>query len=308
MKKRNERRFLRAAARPVLSALVAGLLAGSALAAPGVVTADNGLRLRSASNTSSSVITLLRSGSSLEVLEAVDDSWYRVRAGQQEGYVASQYVRLTDSQTDAPTAEASSPAVDASAPAEDTGTYGFVSASTLNVRKGPGTDQAKVATLSAGAQVEILEILDGWYRIESGYVSADYVTLLDPGVTAKQAEIVAYAHKFLGCPYVLGGSGPNKFDCSGLTQYVYKQFGYTLRRTATQQLSNGVEVSKENLLPGDLVFFNNANSNKARATHVGIYIGGGEFLHASSSKVGVIISSLNTPYYTRVYTTARRIL
>jgi len=303
----NERRFLRAAARPILSVLIAGLLTGSALAAPGVVTAEDGLRLRSASSTSSSVITLLRSGSALEVLEAVGDSWYRVRAGEREGYVASQYVRLTDGET-APTDETTPPADEAPTPAEPAKTYGFGSAASLHVRKGPGTDQAKVATLSAGAQVEILETLDGWYRIEQGYVSADYVTLLDPGMTAKQAEVVAFADKFLGCPYVLGGSGPNKFDCSGLTQYVYKNFGYSIRRTATQQLDNGVEVSKENLLPGDLVFFNNANSNKARATHVGIYIGNGEFLHASSSKVGVIISSLNTPYYTRVYTTARRIL
>lgn len=303
MKRMNERRFLRAAARPVLSLLVTGMLTASCLAAPGVVTAENGLRLRAGSSTASSVITLLPSGSTLEVLEAVDDSWYRVRAGQREGYVSSQYVRMSAGTEAAPAAPAPSPA-----PAEQAKTYGFVNASTLNVRKGPGTDQAKVTSLSAGAQVEILDVLDGWYRIEKGYVSADYVTLLDPGMTAKQAEIVAYAHKFLGCRYVLGGNGPSVFDCSGLTQYVYKQFGYTIRRTATQQLDNGIEVSKENLLPGDLVFFNNANGNKARATHVGIYIGGGEFLHASSSKVGVIISSLNTPYYTRVFTTARRIL
>ena len=307
MKRMNERRFLRAAARPLTSLLAAGVLTVSSLAAPAVVTAQDGLRLRAASSTASSVLTLLPSGSALDVLEAVDDSWYRVRAGQREGYVSSQYVRLTGGDA-APSDEVTPSEPAPSAPAEDTKTYGFVNASTLNVRKGPGTDQAKVTSLSAGAQVEILEVLDGWYRIEKGYVSADYVTLLDPGMTAKQAEIVAYAHKFLGCRYVLGGSGPSVFDCSGLTQYVYKQFGYTIRRTATQQLDNGVEVSKENLLPGDLVFFNSSGSSKARATHVGIYIGGGEFLHASSSKVGVIISSLNTPYYTRVYTTARRIL
>jgi len=307
MKRMNERRFLRAAARPLVSLLVAGVMTASSLAAPAVVTAQDGLRLRAASSTSSSVLTLLPSGSALEVLEAVDDSWYRVRAGQREGYVSSQYVRLTGGET-APSGENTPPAQEAPAPVEDSKTYGFVSASSLNVRKGPGTDQAKVTSLSAGAQVEILEVLDGWYRIEKGYVSADYVTLLDPGMTAKQAEIVAYAHQFLGYRYVLGGNGPSVFDCSGLTQYVYKHFGYTIRRTATQQLDNGTVVSKENLLPGDLVFFNSSGSNPARATHVGIYIGGGEFLHASSSKVGVIISSLNTPYYTRVYTTARRIL
>lgn len=286
------------------TALTAGILTGCALAAPACVIAQDGLRLRSAASTSSQVLTLLPHNSQLDVIEAVGDSWYRVSTGTQTGFVSSQYVALTTADQ---TAEQPSEAPADSQP-EDTRVFGIVSASSLNVRSGPTTGHSKVSSLSSGAQVEILESLDGWYRVAGGYVSAEYITILDPGVSKLQAEIVAYAHNFLGCAYVLGRSGPTAFDCSGLTQYVYKHFGYSINRGATAQLKNGVVVAKENLLPGDLVFFNNKGTGASVATHVGIYIGNGQFLHASSPKVGVVISDLYSTYYKKVYTTARRII
>ena len=93
-----------------------------------------------------------------------------------------------------------------------------------------------------------------------------------------------------------------------MTKYVYKHFGYNINRTATQQLKNGVPVSKENLQPGDLVFFNSEGTGIDRATHVGIYIGNGNFLHASNKRLGVTITSLSDAYRVKTYTTARRIL
>ena len=109
--------------------------------------------------------------------------------------------------------------------------------------------------------------------------------------------------------------GRNAFvDCSGLTQYIYKQFGYSIYRNATSQLKNGVPVSKENLQPGDLVFFNSSFTGADKASHIGIYIGNGQFIHASGktladgSKRPVVIGDLNTAYYIKVYTTARRIV
>ncbi len=284
--------------------LSAGILTGCALAAPACVTAQDGLRLRSAASTSSQVITLLPHNSRLDVIEAVGDSWYRVSTGAQTGFVSSQYVALTSAGQTAEQPD-SSPAP--SQP-EDTRVFGIVNASSLNVRSGPTTGHGKVSSLSSGAQVEILETLDGWYRIAGGYVSAEYITILDPGVSKLQAEIAAYAHNFLGCAYILGRSGPSAFDCSGLTQYVYKHFGYSINRGATAQLKNGVAVSKDNLQLGDLVFFNNKGTGASVATHVGIYIGNGQFLHASSPKVGVVISDLYSTYYKKVYTTARRIV
>ena len=116
--------------------------------------------------------------------------------------------------------------------------------------------------------------------------------------------VVAYAKQFVGYPYVYGANGPNSFDCSGFAQYVYKHFGYSLNRTASAQSSNGVAVSKSNLQPGDLVFFNTSGG----ISHVGIYIGGDQFVHASTSNTGVIISSLSSSYYQQRYVTARRIV
>ena len=131
---------------------------------------------------------------------------------------------------------------------------------------------------------------------------------LDSDIANLQNRIAAYARTLLGKQYVYGATGPNAFDCSGLTQYVYKHFGYSIYRNATSQLKNGVAVSKSQLQPGDLVFFNSKFTGADKASHVGIYLGDGKFLHASSPKVGVVISDLYSSYYKSVYTTARRIV
>lgn len=277
----------------------------------GTVSASS-LNVRSGPGSSCEKIGTLSSGKQVDILDT-KDGWHRIDFNGKPGYVSSQYVILTTTQQPAAdTQPASQPEVEPESQPEqsgqDTTTYGMVSTSSLNVRSGPGTSHSKVKTLSGGAQVEILEKLDGWYHIDGGYVSADYILILDGSMTQLQSQIVAYAHTFLGLPYVYGGNGPNSFDCSGLTKYVYKHFGYNINRTATQQLKNGITVSKENLQPGDLVFFNSEGTGVNRATHVGIYIGNGEFLHASNKRLGVTITSLSDPYRLRTYTTARRII
>ena len=191
----------------------------------------------------------------------------------------------------------------------------------LNMRSGPGTGFDKVATLSNGAVVDIVGIDTGWYKItyndKTGYVSSDYmITVKDSAgsrgdATAAAAtsdlgsQIVAYAKQFLGTPYVYGANGPNSFDCSGFTKYVYSHFGYTLTRTATDQLSNGTSVTKDQLQPGDLVFFK-YNTSKP-VSHVGIYIGGNQFVHASTPTVGVIVSDMDSAYYGTGFVGARRL-
>lgn len=121
------------------------------------------------------------------------------------------------------------------------------------------------------------------------------------------AEIVAYGKQFLGCKYVSGGTSPNSgFDCSGLTYYVYKNFGKTLSRTSGGQASNGKAVSKSELQLGDIVVFNNDANTKVG--HVGIYVGGNSFIHAANKKKGVIITSLSDSYYAKRYVGARRII
>lgn len=123
------------------------------------------------------------------------------------------------------------------------------------------------------------------------------------GAVSKGNEVVNYAYKFLGKPYVFGATGPNAFDCSGLTQYVYNRFGVGLSRTTYTQVNEGIKVNKSELRPGDLVFFNTAGS----ISHVGIYIGNGEFIHAPRTGKPVMVSSLIDGYYAQKYETARRI-
>ena len=129
---------------------------------------------------------------------------------------------------------------------------------------------------------------------------------LDRGLSIKSNNannVVDYATGFVGFPYVWGATGPRAFDCSGFTSYVYRRFGVSLSRVSGDQFHDGVAVSKSALSPGDLVFFN----TYGRISHVGIYIGGGRFVHAASSKVGVTISNLNEGYYASRYAGARRV-
>ena len=123
------------------------------------------------------------------------------------------------------------------------------------------------------------------------------------GAISKGNEVVNYAYKFLGKPYVYGATGPNAFDCSGLTQYVYNKFGVDISRTTYTQVEEGTKVKKNDLRAGDLVFFNTEGS----ISHVGIYIGDGEFIHAPRTGKPVMVSSLLDGYYSTRYATARRI-
>ena len=119
-------------------------------------------------------------------------------------------------------------------------------------------------------------------------------------------QLVTYAQQFLGCPYVWGGNGPTSFDCSGFTKYVYAHFGYTLNRTASDQLYNGTKVARGEWQPGDLIFFDNGKVSTP-VSHVGIYVGDGQFIHASTNSYTVQFNSLYSAHYSNTYECARRI-
>lgn len=117
------------------------------------------------------------------------------------------------------------------------------------------------------------------------------------------AEIVKNAQKYMGVPYVWGGTTPDGWDCSGFTQYVMKESGISIPRTAAEQFNKGVAVNKSDLQIGDLVFF---TTYKPGASHVGFYMGDDKFIHASSAAKKVTINSLSETYYTDHYIGARR--
>ena len=121
-----------------------------------------------------------------------------------------------------------------------------------------------------------------------------------PAPDARYGGVVGIAMQYLGVPYVWGGASPSGFDCSGFSMYVYAQVGVSLPHHAASQYGLGSPVSKSDLQPGDLVFFNGLG-------HMGIYIGGGQFIHAPHSGDVVKISSLSDSWYARTWVGARRL-
>ena len=117
-------------------------------------------------------------------------------------------------------------------------------------------------------------------------------------------QIVEKAKQYLGTPYVYGGASPSGFDCSGFVYYVFRSLGINLSRTQTVMYAQGTPVSKSELKPGDLVFFQ--NTYKAGLSHVGIYVGNGQFIHSPSSGKVVSYADLNSDYYIEHYYGATR--
>lgn len=213
----------------------------------------------------------------------------------------------------------------------------YINASSVYVRKEPSTSAGIVTTLIRNTDVTVVGESGEWYKVTykdySGYIykellsdkkteetnrssanreSATTVSSVTTETTTEETskgqEIVEYAKQYLGCPYVYGGSGDKSFDCSGFTMYVYKKFGYALSHSATAQSKVGTYVAKEDLQAGDLVFFLDYETMDGIG-HCGIYIGNGEFIHASSgSGYCVKISNLLTGSYNTRYATARRLI
>ena len=214
----------------------------------------------------------------------------------------------------------------------------YVNSSSVNVRQEANTSSTIVTTITLNTEVQVYSEENGWSKVKvnavEGYISSSLLsntkqetsrsqttsrktsstkantskktTTATTNVPAsgKGSAIVATAKQYLGYNYVYGGSSPSTgFDCSGFTSYVFKQHGISLSRTAAGQYGNGVAVSRSNLQPGDLVMF-----GKSSITHVAIYIGGGQIIHASTPSTGVRIDSLSTGYYNNNYYGARRIL
>jgi cell wall-associated NlpC family hydrolase len=128
---------------------------------------------------------------------------------------------------------------------------------------------------------------------------------VSPARTALLARVRASALRYLGTPYVWGGTTPSGVDCSGLVHLVYAPYVANLPRTSYDQWTAGVAVDRADLAVGDLVFF---NTDGTGASHVGIYIGDGQFVHPAASAQRVVVDRLDAPYYLTRYLGARRIL
>lgn len=284
-------------------ALLMGATVVTVSAQDATVQADGGLRLRAEASTSSTVLSVMPNGATIDVVSDLGNGWYQVSYNGSTGYSSSSYITLADT-----SATLTATTLSTTTTTESATTYIQVTQGPLNIRSGPSTDYDKVSSLYAGSVVEFTTLTDGWYQIASGYVSADYVVEVDASAIAASStqgqEIANYAVQFVGCKYVYGGTSPSGFDCSGFVQYVFKNFGISINRTSSSQYSNGTAVSFSQLQAGDVLFFSKSSSGSI--SHVGLYIGNGQFVHASDYGVGVIISNLSDAYYTTGFVGARR--
>ncbi len=286
------------------------------------VISGTGVRMRSGAGTGYDIVRTLEKGTVVE-LTAQEGDWYRISFEGKRGYVSSQYVTRYDT-------------------ASGLNGAGKITADVLNIRASAKSGSTSLGTVSYGTVVSVTGIESGgWFAVSyngvSGYVVSQYVLIYptsalsaadkpadetpaeetpaetpaempsaSPSGTVSGSTVVATAQQYLGVPYVYGGASASGFDCSGFTMYVFAQVGVKLPHGATSQLSYGTEVSRSDLQPGDLVFFQDYG---AVASHVGIYIGNDEFIHASSSYYNghcVVVSSLSETYYNNHYLTARR--
>lgn len=296
------------------------LLAGMAYGATkktGTINADS-VNVRATPETSSKVIMQLSKGTKVNIIEQSND-WYKVSYNDADGWVFGQYVDVKNSQI----------------------ATGTVNATNVNVRSKPDTSSEVITRLDKGTKVQIYEYSGDWARIlvkedRYGWINMDFVTVkrdtVSRGLTDEKKapvqatsasntadttanndtekkdtrqQLVEYAKKFLGVKYKYGCSSPSAFDCSGFVLYVYEHFGITLERTSADQGSHGTKINREDLKPGDLVFFDTNGGHNA-IEHVGIYIGGGRFIHASSGSGCVTISDLTEGFYNNSYMRSRR--
>ncbi|MEK3790229.1 C40 family peptidase [Paenibacillus sp. FSL R7-0204] len=141
-------------------------------------------------------------------------------------------------------------------------------------------------------------------KLAAAVLSLSIIFTIGAGSAFADSKMDKVIDKAIGTKYVSGGTSTNGFDCSGFTMYVFDKVGINLPHQSGSQYQMGSAVSRDEMRPGDLVFFNTSGKG---VSHVGIYVGDGEFAHASSSR-GVTISSLSDSYYVNRYVGAKRIM
>ena len=275
------------------------------------VTANAGLNLRKGPSTSYAVIKTLSKGTEVTVISS-SNGWSKVNVGGVSGYVSSDYLSSTKPSTGSSSSNEST----------SNSTSTMYTTDRLNLRKGAGTSYSVITTLDKGIAVTVHSSSNGWSKVSvngmTGYVSSSYLSSTKPSnsssstdssTSSKVDKVLNFASQQLGKPYVWGAQGPNSFDCSGLTYYVYKNAaGITLPRTSVEQSKYGTTVSKSNLKAGDLIFFDTSGPNDGGVSHVGIFVGNGQMIHASSSQKKIVKVSVETSYWNNAFVRAKRVL
>ncbi len=298
------------------------------------------VNIRANADISSAVIGVVSRGQTITVT-GVENGWYTVLYNGQKAYIYGDdltggmlgFLGGAASKAQVPAPESVVAAADVET---DNGVYVVVNSSSLNLREEANTDSEVIDCYPNGYTFDIVGIADGgWVKVMDdssniGYVKAEFVdfkngakpdnTVYDNSrasrvdysneapATVKADEMINYAKKFIGTPYVYGGTSlTSGVDCSGFIYSVYQDFGITLDRRSRDQINDGPRVAKEDLRPGDLVFFN--TGGESEISHVGMYIGNGEYIHSTNGAAnGVTISDINSDYALNTYVGAARIL
>lgn len=255
------------------------------------VISSGNLNIRQEASTDSEVVGILTNHNACELLEDAGD-WYKVTSGKVTGYVSKQYLVTGD--------EAESIAE------QEIKTVATVNTETLNVRAEKSTEAAVLSQVGNSEAFTVNSVADGWVEISVddsvGYISQDYVTLAQALPTAKtieqvkygdgvsdvRASVVSYALQFVGNRYVWGGTSlENGIDCSGFTMRILGKYGVSLPHSSKAQPSCGTKISASDAKPGDLFFYGSGSS----ISHVAIYIGNGQIVHASNKRDGIKVSN-----------------
>ena len=255
------------------------------------VISSGNLNIRQEASTDSEVIGILTNHNACELLEDAGE-WYKVTSGKVTGYVNKQYLVTGD---------------EAEAIAEqEIKTVATVNTETLNVRAEKSTEAEVLSQVGNSEAFTVNSVADGWVEISVddsvGYISQDYVTLAQALPTAKTIEqvkygdgvsdvrtsVVSYALQFVGNRYVWGGTSLEKgVDCSGFTMRILGKYGISLPHSSRAQPSYGTKISASEAKPGDLFFYGSGRS----ISHVAIYIGNGQIVHASNKRDGIKVSN-----------------
>lgn len=257
----------------------------------GLAKVEGNLNVRQGPSEDSELAGKMPGNAGCEIL-GVEGDWTEIKSGEVSGYVKSEFLLNGMAARDyAP---------------EVMSTIATCNTETLRVREEPNTECEIMALMAVGEEVEVLEDQGDWLKVsvdsEVGYVSSDYVEVSNEltkamtmtevkygqGVSDVRVDLVSYACQFVGNPYVWGGTSlTNGADCSGFTLSIFAKYGIYLPHSSAAQAGCGRRINASEAQPGDLFFYGSGS----RISHVAIYIGNGQIVHASSRRTGIKISN-----------------
>ncbi|NDL67350.1 C40 family peptidase [Anaerotalea alkaliphila] len=264
----------------------------------GTVTGSR-VNVRSQATTTSAVVDLKVAGEQVQILSREGD-WYKIQLAGGEAYMFAQYVRENPEApaAAAPAAQAAPAAAAApvvEAPAAPAVQHVAINTMVLNMRQAPSLYAGIVGKLNMGQTVTVLADAGDWYQVKTaagatGYIYKQHTTATTApaaDATDMRSKVIAFALAQVGTPYRYGGTSLTAgVDCSGFTQQVLRQFGIAINRSSRDQSKNGTAVSYSSIKPGDLIFYGSSSV----ISHVAMYIGNGQIVHASTPRTGVTIS------------------